>query len=116
MHDDSRDPLFLTDAAKALLQRYFSQHPLAGIRLEHAEGGCAGPRLQLRLDEALDVDGSPPGLNDICLERGGFVFVADAALLQAAMPVTIDATRLTFVIRSGLQLEAGGCKSCKGCS
>ncbi|GAB7080967.1 iron-sulfur cluster biosynthesis family protein [Megalodesulfovibrio paquesii] len=103
-------PIHLTDSAKAMLTRYFQEHPATPIRLEYAEGGCAGPRLQLRLAS------TAAQLNDLRLECDGFAFIVDAALLQAAAPVTIDAGRLTFAITSRLQLEGAACGSCKGCS
>lgn len=104
------ETLIITAAAKALLDKFFQQNPEAVVRLEQAAGGCAGPRLQLRLNEG------PERLGDMTLDRDGYTFVVEGSLLQAAMPVTIDATKLTFAIRSALQLEAGGCKTCEGCT
>lgn len=100
----------LTGMAHALLARFFKGQDPAPMRLEYAEGGCAGPRLQLRLAE------TPAAPEDVTVTVEGYQFVADRALLAAASPLTIDATRLAFVIQSALRLEAGGCQSCSGCA
>jgi len=93
----------LTEAAKKQLDTYFSDKPKASIRIYLAEGGCAGPRLALAMDEKGEADES--------FDLDGYTFLMEKELLAEAQPITVDLSYMGFQILSSLKLEGGGCSS-----
>jgi Fe-S cluster assembly iron-binding protein IscA len=93
----------LTDAAKKQLDSYFAENPKASIRIYLSEGGCAGPRLGLALDEKGGTDDS--------FDVSGYTFVIKQDLLNEAKPFTVDLNCMGFQVLSSLKLGGGGCSS-----
>jgi len=64
--------------------------------------------LALALDEQKD--------NDNLYDVKGFQFLVDKNLMETVAPIELDMTEGGFIIRSSLQLAAGGCSSsCSSC-
>ncbi|MDD3311707.1 IscA/HesB family protein [Pseudodesulfovibrio sp.] len=100
----------LTESAKAQLQDYFSDKAASPIRVYLADGGCAGPRLTLALDEPNDKDKTE--------ETGGFTFAIDTTLYALTGKIRIDMTPYGFTVESENPVGGGGCScSCgdSGC-
>ncbi|AMK10610.1 MAG: IscA/HesB family protein [Pseudodesulfovibrio sp.] len=94
----------VTESAQNELTKYFADKDVQPIRVHLADGGCAGPRLALALDEVRD--------NDKSVQQGDFTFLIDAELAEATGAVAIDMTAYGFTVDSENQVGGGGC----GCS
>jgi len=100
----------LTESAKAQLETYFKDKEASPIRVYLADGGCAGPRLTLALDEPNDKDKT--------FEAGGFTFAIDRTLFELTGNIRIDMTPYGFTVESDNPVGGGGCScSCgdSGC-
>lgn len=93
----------LTEAAKKQLDSYFSDKPKASIRIYLSEGGCAGPRLALAMDEKNEADDS--------FDVSGYTFLVESTLMARAKPLTVDLSYMGFQVLSSLELPRGGCSS-----
>lgn len=93
----------VTDAAKKQLDSFFSDKPKAAIRIYLSEGGCAGPRLALAMDELKDGDDS--------FDVEGYTFLVESDLMAKAKPLTVDLSYMGFQILSSLELPKGGCST-----
>lgn len=78
------------------------------IRIYLSQGGCAGPRLALAMDEKADADES--------FDLDGYTFLVERGLLAKAQPLTVDLGYMGFQILSSLKLGGGGCSSGSCCS
>ena len=96
----------VTESALEELTKYFEGKEIQPIRVYLADGGCAGPRLSLALDEANDADKS--------IEQGAFTFVINAELAALSGAVTIDMSEYGFTVGSENPMGGGSC-SC-GCT
>lgn len=96
----------LSDAAKSQLDGYFADKEKAPVRVFLA-GGCCGPKLSLALDEPRDGDAT--------FETGGYVLLAEKALLESAGAITIDMNEYGFSVDSQNPLGGGGSCSSGGC-
>lgn len=94
----------VTESAQSELTKYFDGKEVQPIRVHLADGGCAGPRLALALDELRD--------NDQSVRQGDFTFLIDTELAEASGEVAIDMTPYGFTVSSENQIGGGGC----GCS
>lgn len=102
--------LTLSDAAREELDAFFEDREKTPIRVYLAPGGCAGPRLNLALDN--------PGEDDTVFEEKGHTFCMNSDLYVAAKNVSIGFSDLGFSVQSELQTgSAGGCSPscCSGC-
>ena len=99
--------LTIADSAKELMNQYFSKNEKQPMRVILASS-CSGERLVVTLKPA------EPG--DEVFEIDGYTIAMDKELLAQAQPVAIHAGPTGFMIQSSLELSAGGCASCKGCS
>ena len=97
--------LTLTDTAKDILDNHFADQEKGLIRVLLAPG-CSGPRLALALDE--------PKENDERYEQGGYTFLVDKHLMEAAAPITLKGEDGQFVIESSMKFPEGDCGSCGG--
>lgn len=95
----------VSESALKQLEDYFKENAPSAIRVYLADGGCAGPRLTLALDEPNDKDKT--------FEAGAFSFIIDRALLDLTGKVEIDMTPYGFRVESENPVGGGGC-SC-GC-
>ncbi|HCF05217.1 MAG: HesB-like protein [Desulfomicrobiaceae bacterium] len=97
----------LSSAAQRQLDQHFEGKDKEPIRV-YLAAGCGGPRLGLALDE--------PKAGDATFEQGGYSFVMEQGLFDAAKPVEIDFNeQWGFVVKSSMQFpEGGGCSSCGG--
>ncbi len=97
----------LTPAAQRQLDLHFDGKTKEPIRV-YLAAGCGGPRLALALDDA------KPG--DATFEQGGYSFLMEQGLFDAAKPVEVDFNdQWGFVVQSNLKLpQGGGCSSCGG--
>lgn len=101
--------LELTDSARQELVTYFSDKDKTPIRVYLSPGGCGGPRLALALDEKKDGD-------EVLALEDGLTFLVAKDLLEAAKPITVDATYAGFAVTSSLQFAGGGgCGCTSGC-
>jgi len=100
----------ITESARQELAKYFEGKTVEPIRVHLADGGCAGPRLSLALDQLRDGDTS--------VEQGDFTFLIQTELAEATGAVTIDMTEYGFQIASENLVGGGGCgcSSSGGCS
>jgi Fe-S cluster assembly iron-binding protein IscA len=99
--------LTLTPAAQRQLDLHFEGKPKETIRV-YLAAGCGGPRLALALDDAKS--------GDVTLDAGGYSFLMEQGLYDAAKPVEIDfSDAWGFVVNSSMAMPAGGgCSSCGG--
>lgn len=97
----------LTPAAQRQLDLHFDGKAKEPIRV-YLAAGCGGPRLALALDD--------PKPGDATFEEGGYSFLMEQQLFDAAKPVAVDFNdQWGFVVQSSLQFpEGGGCSSCGG--
>ncbi|MFP5220907.1 MAG: IscA/HesB family protein [Acidobacteriota bacterium] len=95
--------LTVTETAKNQLDSFFSDKPKASIRIYLSEGGCAGPRLALAMDEKNEGDDA--------FDVSGYTFLVESDLMAKAKPLTVDLTHMGFQILSSLELPKGGCSS-----
>jgi len=93
----------VTDAAKKQLDSFFSDKPKAAIWIFLSEGGCAGPRLALAMDELKDGDDS--------FDVEGCTFLVESGLMAKAKPLTVDLSSMGFQVLSSLALPKGGCST-----
>ena len=91
----------VSESAQQELAKYFEDKDVQPIRVHLVDGGCAGPRLSLALDEPRDGDKS--------VEQGDFTFLINEALAEASGKVSIDMTDYGFVVDSENSLGGGGC-------
>ncbi|MDP2849045.1 MAG: IscA/HesB family protein [Humidesulfovibrio sp.] len=97
----------LSETAKAQLDGYFADKEKSPIRIFLA-GGCCGPKLSLALDEAREGDAT--------VEAGGYILLAEKALLEQAGKISIDMTEYGFSVDSENAMGGGGsCGSGGGC-
>jgi len=82
----------VSESAQSELTKYFADKDVQPIRVHLADGGCAGPRLSLALDELRDGDKS--------FEQGDFTFLINEELAQASGAVSIDMTPYGFQVSS----------------
>ncbi|WP_319541873.1 IscA/HesB family protein [uncultured Pseudodesulfovibrio sp.] len=97
----------VTESAQKELTTYFADREVQPIRVHLADGGCAGMKLSMALDEVRDGDKS--------FEHAGFTFLINEELSEAAGTVSIDMTDYGFAIDSEKQIGGGG-GGCSGCS
>ncbi len=91
----------VSENARQELTKYFADKDVQPIRVHLADGGCAGPRLSLALDEPRDGDKS--------VEQGDFTFLINEELAQVSGEVTIDMSEYGFTVASENQIGGGGC-------
>jgi Fe-S cluster assembly iron-binding protein IscA len=91
----------VSESAQQELTKYFADKEVQPIRVHLADGGCAGPRLSLALDEPRDGDKS--------VEQGAFTFLINEELATASGAVSIDMSEYGFVVESENQIGGGGC-------
>jgi iron-sulfur cluster assembly protein len=97
----------VTESAQNELTKYFADKDVQPIRVHLADGGCAGPRLSLALDEVRDGDKS--------VEQGDFTFLINEELAQASGAVSIDMTPYGFQVSSENEMGGGGSCGCSSC-
>ena len=103
--------LTLTDSAKKEFDAYFEGKDKTSIRVYLAQGGWAGPRLGLALDE--------PTSDDKTFDQGGYTFCVNTALMEQAKGISIDCSAMGFSVTSTVPFgsSGGGCSGCSsGCS
>jgi len=97
----------VTEAAQKELTTYFEGKDIQPIRIHLADGGCAGMRLSLALDEPRDGDKTT--------EQGAFTFLVNEELSAATGEITVDMTEFGFTVSSEKEVGGGGgCGSCGG--
>ncbi|WP_419785625.1 IscA/HesB family protein [Pseudodesulfovibrio sp.] len=94
----------VTESAQKQLEEYFKENTVSPIRVYLADGGCAGPRLTLALDE--------PNEKDNTFEAGGFTFAIAKDLMEATGNISINMTPYGFVVESENPVGGSGGCSC----
>ena len=100
----------ITEEAVRSLNEYFAEKEKATIRIYLANGGCAGPRLALALDN--------PAEGDSVFNEADLEFVVDEELLKVTGAITVDASVHGFSVVSEkpIQAEGSSCgSSCGSC-